>query len=271
MAQLGAEDIVGTRIADKLFRVHLRSGEKCLILIHLEFQNQVCRDFPERMYIYNNRLYSKYRMDIISVAILGDEVLHWRPDRFQRGRWGCRMSLVYPVIKLIDYRNDKTLAVGDQVFGLAIHCYLESLRTRRNPVLRQTVKTQLVRSLLKKKLTKRQIHGLLRFIDTALDLPKDLQLGFVSQISVREGTLELQEWLSFELPMVTAWKELALEEARKKGITEGSRGTTQGVLEARYGALPDWAVAKLSNADNQQLNLWARQCFSSKDLKSLMG
>lgn len=286
LENLGAKDVVGTRFADKLFRVCLRTGENCLVLVHLEFQNQVCRDFPERMYIYNNRLFNKYRLDIISVAILGDEVAHWRPNRFHRGRWGCHMSLVYPVIKLIDYRNDKSLASGNQVFGLVTHCYLEALRTNRNPEQRLSVKTQVVRSLLKKKFTRKQIHGLLRFIDIALDLPDEMQLRFVSSICVVEDTVELQEWLSFELPMVTAWKQLALEEARRKGIAEGkaegiaegkaegiaegSRGTAQAVLEARYGTLPDWALAKLAGADIGQLNFWAQRCFKTEGLRSLL-
>jgi hypothetical protein len=40
------------------------------------------------MYIYNYRIYDRFKHPIVSLAILGDDDINWRPDHFilQEGR-----------------------------------------------------------------------------------------------------------------------------------------------------------------------------------------
>ena len=98
---------IGRRLADKLVKVWLNSGENALVLIHVEIQGQVQSDFAERMYVYNHRLFDRYRQKVFSFAVLGDENSNWRPTAYSYHRWGFHTSLQFPIIKLLDYRADK--------------------------------------------------------------------------------------------------------------------------------------------------------------------
>ncbi len=44
-----------------------------LVLIHIEVQGQSEAEFAERMFVYNYRLYDRYRRPVVSLAVLGDE------------------------------------------------------------------------------------------------------------------------------------------------------------------------------------------------------
>lgn len=39
----------------------------------------------------------------MSLAILGDNQPSWRSQEYSYGRWGCRLSLQFPIVKLLDY------------------------------------------------------------------------------------------------------------------------------------------------------------------------
>lgn len=98
--------------------------------------------------------------------------------------------------------------------------------------------------------------------------------------------MTLVEWLSVELPIIKTWKELLLRGAERygfteeqahgvmvtweKGYVEGCRGTTQMVLEARFGSLPHWAMVKLNEAGRVQLEIWAKNCGDADNLALLI-
>ena len=93
---------VGKRLADKLFKVWLLSGEEKWILIHVEVQGDRESEFPERMFNYNTAVWKLYRREVVSLAVLCDEDPSWRPESFAYGRWGCVMELTYRIAKLLD-------------------------------------------------------------------------------------------------------------------------------------------------------------------------
>ena len=39
----------------------------------------------------------------MTLAILGDNQQSWRSQEYSDGRWGCRLSLQFPIVKLLDY------------------------------------------------------------------------------------------------------------------------------------------------------------------------
>lgn len=73
---------LGRRLADKLVRVVDTDGEEDWLLVHIEVQGQRETDFAQRLFVYNYRIYDRYRRPVVSLAVLGDEQLNWRPDRF---------------------------------------------------------------------------------------------------------------------------------------------------------------------------------------------
>ena len=75
------------------------------ILIHIEVQSQKNSDFSERMFVYNYRIYDRYKIPVTSVAILADNSPLWNPPPFQYGMWGSTMGLDYLKTKLLDYKD----------------------------------------------------------------------------------------------------------------------------------------------------------------------
>lgn len=76
---IGRQQAVGKRIADTLFKVWLKNGEEVWLLLHIEIQASEETHFPERMYVYNYRIFDRYKKPIISVAILADDDPNWHP------------------------------------------------------------------------------------------------------------------------------------------------------------------------------------------------
>jgi hypothetical protein len=81
---------LGRRLADKLFKVWRKDGREAWLLIHVEVQGRKERDFPERMFTYNYRIYDRYHRPVVGLAILCDADPRWRPDHFEVGAWGLQ-------------------------------------------------------------------------------------------------------------------------------------------------------------------------------------
>src|ERR1700734_800844 len=61
LIEIDRQQAVGKRFADALFQVCLKSGEEVWLLVHIEIQAQQEAYFPERMYIYNYRIFDRYQ------------------------------------------------------------------------------------------------------------------------------------------------------------------------------------------------------------------
>src|SRR5262249_46110272 len=125
---------LGRRVADKLVKVWLRDGTETWLLIHVEVQAQVDPDLPQRMFVYNYRLFDRYRREVVSLAVLGDPQPEWRPQEFSYGRWGSRMGLAFAVSKLLDFESRWTELEGsDNPFALIVMAHLRTQATQGAP------------------------------------------------------------------------------------------------------------------------------------------
>ena len=73
---------LGRRHVDKLVRVSGLGGEATRIFVHIEIQGEAAHDFAERMFVYNYRLYDRYRSPVASLAVLADDRPRWKPGHF---------------------------------------------------------------------------------------------------------------------------------------------------------------------------------------------
>ena len=102
LQQVARDASFGQRRADKLVKVWRRNGKQSLILIHIEVQSQYESNFAQRMYVYNYRIFDKFRLPVVSLAVLGDDRPSWRPDRYKHKLWGSKTLLRFPIVKLLD-------------------------------------------------------------------------------------------------------------------------------------------------------------------------
>ena len=105
LQQITASSDTEKCIADKLYQVWLLDRQEIWILIHIEIQSQYDRDFSQRMYIYNYRAFDLYQKPVVSLAILGDERLNWRPNSYDFKFGGYELMLKFPMVKLLDYES----------------------------------------------------------------------------------------------------------------------------------------------------------------------
>ena len=73
------------------------------------------------MYIYDYRIYDKYKQHPVSCAILTDSSRDWRPSHYEHKRAGCEIFFKFHMIKLIDleYKRD-WLEKSDNPFAFII-------------------------------------------------------------------------------------------------------------------------------------------------------
>jgi hypothetical protein len=62
-------------------KVWLNGGQQIWLLLHLDVQSQSEPEFEERMFTYSIRIFDPFRQVPISLAILCDESLSWRPNQ----------------------------------------------------------------------------------------------------------------------------------------------------------------------------------------------
>ena len=146
--QIAPAAAVGERHVDKLARVWLRSGKEAWVLIHVEIQSQRRRNFAERMYIYNYRIYDRFRQRVASLAVLADRSPTWRPNQFGYTMWDSQVDFRYPVVKLNDYRARWVeLEASNNPFATVVMAHLRTQDTRKDSLARHDAKLALIKRL----------------------------------------------------------------------------------------------------------------------------
>src|SRR5271167_1026707 len=100
--QVVREAEVGRRYVDKLVKVWTKEGVERWVLIHVEVQTTREAEFPQRMYVYNYRVFDRYNKKVASLAVLADNEPNWRPAEYRQEMFGCETGIRFPSVKLLD-------------------------------------------------------------------------------------------------------------------------------------------------------------------------
>jgi hypothetical protein len=218
--QVVREAEVRRRYVDKLVQVWLKDGAECWVLIHVEVQTTREADFPERMYVYNYRIFDRYNRDVASVAVLADDDPNWRPTGYRRRLLGCEAGLDFPQVKLLDFTAHETLLeTSTNPFAPVVLAHLKARQTRDDPVDRRAWKLRLVRGLYERGFSKKDVGELFRVIDWLMELPPVLDTLFWQELN------KIQE--EKRMPFVTSIERVG----RRAGIREG----IETMLRFRFG------------------------------------
>jgi hypothetical protein len=216
------------RLADKLFKVWRKDGEETWLLIHIEVQGDPDANFPERMFVYNYRIYDRCNPSVVSLAVLTDDRPDWRPDEFGYGGWGYRTQIRYGVAKLLDHAREQVRLEADpNPFAAVVLAHLRALETRRDPEARRRWKTALVKGLYERGWSAEDVRQLFRIIDWMMTLPADLEQEFRGEMYRYEQERHM--------PYVTSIERLARQEGREEGLREGLLAGIVAGLETRFG------------------------------------
>lgn len=108
LQEIARESQQGRRVVNKLIKVWRTNGREEWVLVHIEVQSQPDRDFAQRMFVYNYRLFDRYNRKVASFAILGDGRAAWRPERFGYELWGTKLGIEFAAAKLLEYAADES-------------------------------------------------------------------------------------------------------------------------------------------------------------------
>ncbi|GAX40210.1 hypothetical protein NIES4075_11730 [Tolypothrix sp. NIES-4075] len=243
LQQLEPDAEIGKRLVDKVAKVWLLNGEEAWVLIHVEVQGQYDSKFAERMYTYNYRLFDRHKKQVISLAVLADESASWRPSSYNYQLGGCRVSLEFPVAKLLDYEADwESLEQSTNPFSIVVMAHLRTKATNRNPESRLQWKLSLVRSLFERGYDREYILGLFRFIDWVMVLPEELANNFKTELRSYEEVNRMRYVTSIERLAKAEGIQEGIQEGIEQGILQTSRENLIEVLETRFGLVPSSIV-----------------------------
>jgi len=209
------------------------------VIVHIEVQSQVHASFSERMFVYYYRLYDRYKKQVVSLAILGDEHAQWRPKEYSSELWGCGIRMWYPIAKLDDYRQQwHKLQKSTNPFAVVVMAYLKAQETKDNLDERWHWKLNLIRGLYERGWSKENIINLFRFIDWVLAVPKEMEQSLVEKI----GEIEEEKQVNYLSP----YEQLALD----RGVRLTSQENIAAIIRARFGQPSQTVTERLQNIEN---------------------
>ena len=231
LEKIARDNEVGRKIADKLVKVFLADGSETWLLIHIEVQGYQDSSFEKRMYIYNYRIFDRYEVEVISLALLTDTHPNYRPHQYQVSRWGFKYIFQFPTVKLLDYHREwDTLESNPNPFGLVVMAFLKS-QQESSGLGQLNWKVKLVKLLYERKYSRKQVRQLFGFIDWALNLPEELELVFRDEVSKLEETNKMAYVTSIERMGIKKGLEEGLEKGREEGLEKGrEEGLREGTL-----------------------------------------
>jgi len=255
----------GNRHVDKLVKVFLQDGSETWLLLHIEVQGQFDASFGMRVYIYNYRIFDRYKKPVVSLAILTDANHDWRPDSYSHGRWGSKASLDFPIIKLLDYDQD-ALAASDNPFGIVVLAHLQTMETKRNPQERYAAKLTLAKMLYQRGYTRKNILGLFRFIDWIMTLPDELAQQFDTELHQLSEDNRMKYISSFERRATAKGLEQGLDKGERKGIWD----SIVELLTVRFGSVDETAVKLEQIEDLETLRALRKKAIMAESLQEFM-
>jgi hypothetical protein len=256
---------LGRRYADKLAEVFLKDGLKEWILIHVEVQGRKEKEFSERMFVYNYRIFDKYRHTVVSFAVLADESENWRPSGFGYGRWDCEVRMNFPFVKLTDYSVQwEELEKSENPFAVVVMAHLKALETKRNPGQRRYWKLWLCKSLYHRGYSRENVLLLFDFIDWMMRLPEAAEELFLNEINTFEEECQMR--------YINSAERLGMKKGIEQGILMGidkglQQGIEQSIRRLLIKGIKPVEVARLLDADEKTVLKVAKEIRTESESK----
>ena len=276
LQMISTQAMLGKRFVDKLMKVKSRQGEELWVLLHIEVQGEKQTHFEKRLFEYYYRLYDRYNIPIVTLAVLADDNPTWRPSVYQAKVWGTEvLSLHFFTIKLLDYANQSEfLEQTNNPFGVIVLAQLAALKTQEDIDARFKIKFSLTRKLYDRGLDRDAILNLYKFIDWVLTLPKGLAIRYNDYIHQIEEERAVAYITTAERIGMEKGYEQGMQQGMQQGIEKGlayERTLLNRLLTRRFGNLSSDARRKLEQADPDTLLSWGDKVFDAKTIEDVFG
>ncbi|MFL6672143.1 MAG: DUF4351 domain-containing protein [Massilia sp.] len=262
LAQVVRDAKLGARRVDKLVRLARHGGAEEWVFVHIDVQGTYDKQFAERVFVYNYRIYDCYQRPVASLALLGDGRAKWKSTFFEYTLFGCTVGIRFPVVKLNDYMPKLEQLMSDtNPFALVTAAHLLTQQTKGRDVERHAAKWRLARMLYERNWDRQRIIDLFNIIDWMMQLPPALQSQLMHDISQLERKRNM--------PYISSFERKGREEGLREGRLEGGLDLLRDQLCARFGPLPHEVEERLAKAHASQLKAWAIAVLEAPTLDSV--
>ena len=216
------------------------------------------------MFRYFYRIMDRYEdKKIIACAILGDNDISWRPDKYNYSFYNTELIYRYNMYKILD-ADDEALGKIKNVFAPAIIAAKHSIFLKGEDKEKvYSFKINLIRSLYERGYKREEIINLFRFIDILIYTPKEMKDRLISDIR------EIEEVK--EMPYLSPTEQAILEEGIEKGIEKGlQEGIERGLERGREEGLQEGLqIALKLKFGKQGIEFYEKYIKKEKALKRL--
>ncbi|MBI1830028.1 MAG: transposase [Planctomycetes bacterium] len=203
------------------------------------------------MFNYNSAARQLYNKDVVSLAILCDDRLGWKPTTFGYGRWGCRMELTFRIAKLLEYAEDvDALEASPNPMATLVLAHCKTIETRRDPTSRHAWKLRVVKALLQRRWSTEDVRQLFGVIDWMMMLPDELETAFQSEVDHYEQENKMEYLTGHERRGFAKGLEKGREEGMDEGLRIGMLEAIIGTLKARFGPAGRRLIPKVRAMDD---------------------
>ena len=226
LAQVARGYATGKRVVDKLVQVYLKDGGERWLLLHIEIEASPRKLFNERMYVYNYRLFDRYRVQVVSLGVVIKASSRLALGRYERQQWGCRVLFEFPVLRLSDFaaRQQELEQIRNPV-AIIVLAQLKATEARKDNSHKLSFKRQLIRMLYGRGYTRAQVLEIFRVIDWVIALPDGLD---------QQLQREVVEYEEEKVMLISNIEWMAIERGMKKGLQQGQeKGLQQGLQQGR--------------------------------------
>jgi predicted transposase/invertase (TIGR01784 family) len=214
-------------LVDILVQTRLKE-EPGIILVHVENQASVERDFAERMFVYFSRLYQGHRCRILPITVFSYPQKHDEPDYFK---------LEFPFMPVLDFRF--------LILELRKHNWRNYIRSN-NPAAaallskmgyqkkeRVQVKLEFLRMLVRMELDPARMTLLTGFFETYLRLNEEEE----KQLEAEIGKIDAKE-VEIMMEITTSWEQKGRVKGRAEGKVEGQADLLIRLLQKKFANIP---------------------------------
>jgi hypothetical protein len=223
LQKLAPEGEVGRRHADKLVKAATK-GPGDPLYLHVEVQCWEEANFEGRVHRYNYRIEDRTGSFPVSLVVLGDDNPDWRPGEYVAERYGCRRTLHFDPVKLLDWAGrEEELEKDANPFALMVIAHLQALATRDDPEARAAWKLRLIKGLYERRLDGEDVRQWFRCFDWLLNLPPELERRVWEEVSKMEREKQT--------PYITSVERIGMEKGQREMLLEN----IELVLKIKFG------------------------------------
>jgi predicted transposase/invertase (TIGR01784 family) len=208
------------KFADKLVKVHLKSGDEKWVLVHIEVQGYKDPNFAKRMYTYFYRIQDRYDKDVMALAILTDDDIDYKPYAYYYQAEKTNLIYQYYTFKVLE-KTLEELDIPNNPFSIVMLTAHKALKKKQKDSDISSWKIDIVKKLKEANYPSETIRNILNFIRFYVKFAKEEnETKFENKLS---DIIQNRKNMGIEEAIITEIKKQSLTEGEQLGLQKGEQ------------------------------------------------